>query len=117
MHHLGNFSLMAVFVLSIYAVVAAIVGDRRKRPGLVTSAERALLAVVALSTLAVMALVTLLVRSDFNFAYVANYTNRELPLFYKMAALWAGNDGSLLFWAWLLILFTTTAPFFFGLGS
>jgi cytochrome c-type biogenesis protein CcmF len=106
MHHLGNFSLMAVFVLSIYAVVAAIAGERRNRPGLVASAERALLAVVALSTLAVVALVTLLVRSNFNFEYVANHTNRELPLFYKIAALWAGNDGSLLFWAWLLIVFT-----------
>ena len=39
-------------------------------------------------------LVSLLLRSDFRFEYVASYSNRELPFFYKLAALWAGNDGS-----------------------
>jgi cytochrome c-type biogenesis protein CcmF len=97
---------MAIFLLSVYAIVAAIAGERRKQPGLIVSAERALLASTALSTLAVISLVTLLVGSRFNFEYVANYTNRDLPLFYKMAALWAGNDGSLLFWAWLLVVST-----------
>ena len=109
MHHLGNFSLMAVFALSIYATIASVAGDRRGRPGLVASAERALLACVVLSTLAVVSLTTLLVRSDFTFEYVANYSNRALPLVYKVAALWAGNDGSLLFWSWLLIVFSGVA--------
>jgi cytochrome c-type biogenesis protein CcmF len=111
MHHLGNFSLMAIFMLSIYTVVAALAGRQGNRPGLVVSAERALLACVALSTLAVISLTVLLVQSDFTFEYVANYTNRDLPLIYKVAALWAGNDGSLLFWSWLLLVFSGVAVY------
>lgn len=106
MNHLGNFSLMSIFALSVYAIVAAVAGHRRNRPGLIASAERALLACAALSTLTVIALTTLLVRSDFTYEYVANYTNSALPFVYKVAALWAGNDGSLLFWSWLLIIFS-----------
>ncbi len=104
MHHLGNFALMATFLFAAYAVVASILGDRRRQPKLIASGERAFLACTLLSTTAVISLVVLLMRSDFSFEYVANYSNRELPMFYKMAALWAGNDGSLLFWSWLLLL-------------
>ncbi len=40
-----------------------------------------------------------LVTSDFSVVYVADYTDRGLPLFYRMTAFWAGQAGSLLFWA------------------
>ena len=101
MHHLGNFALMATLVLSLYAVVAAVLGARKGRPGLVKSAERALVACVAFSAAAILSLVTLLVKSDFRFEYVASYSNKDLPFFYKVASLWGGNDGSLLFWSFL----------------
>jgi len=100
---------MAIFVVAAYAVAASLLGVRKGRPGLLVSGERAILACVALSTAAVFSLVTLLLRSDFRFEYVANYSNRDLPTFYKIAALWAGNDGSLLFWSWLLIVFSGAA--------
>ena len=106
MHHLGNFSLMAIVVLASYAVVASILGARRESSRLVKSGERALLTCSALSTVACFALVTLLLRSDFRFEYVASYSNRDLPFFYKISALWAGNNGSLLFWSWLIFVFT-----------
>jgi cytochrome c-type biogenesis protein CcmF len=40
-----------------------------------------------------------LVTSDFTLEYVADYTERALPLFYRTTAFWAGQAGSLLFWA------------------
>ncbi len=101
--------MMAIFVLSAYAIVAALLGVKRGRPGLVASAERSLLACTALSTAAIVSLAVLLFKSDFRFEYVANYSNRDLPIFYKIAAVWAGNDGSLLFWSWLLIVFSGAA--------
>ena len=105
MHHLGNFSLMAIMVLATYAVVASLFSIRRNSGRLAKSGERALLACSALSTAACFSLVWLLLRSDFRFEYVASYSNRDLPFFYKLASLWAGNDGSLLFWSWLMLLF------------
>jgi cytochrome c-type biogenesis protein CcmF len=101
--------MMAIFMLSAYAIVAALLGVKRGRPGLVASAERSLLACAGLSTAAMFSLAFLLFKSDFRFEYVANYSNRDLPIFYKIAAVWAGNDGSLLFWSWLLIVFSGAA--------
>jgi cytochrome c-type biogenesis protein CcmF len=39
---------------------------------------------------------------DFRFAYVAEHSNRSMPTLYKFAAWWGGQEGSLLFWSWLL---------------
>ncbi len=44
---------------------------------------------------------------DFALQYVADYSDRAMPLFYRVTAFWAGQPGSLLFWAW--------ATSFFGL--
>ena len=44
-------------------------------------------------------------KRDFSFLYVAEYTDRVLPLFYALTAFWAGQAGSLLFWAWMTALF------------
>ncbi|MBQ9105836.1 MAG: heme lyase CcmF/NrfE family subunit [Mailhella sp.] len=55
-----------------------------------------------------------LVTSDFTLEYVADYTERALPLFYRATAFWAGQAGSLLFWALMVsvcgtaFLFTRT---------
>ena len=43
----------------------------------------------------------------FEYLYVYSYSNIELELFYKITGLWAGLDGSILFWAMLLAMFTT----------
>jgi cytochrome c-type biogenesis protein CcmF len=100
---------MAILVMAAYAVVASLLGVKRGSGRLIKSGERALLACTALSTAACFSLVWLLMKSDFRFEYVASYSNRDLPFFYKLASLWAGNDGSLLFWSWLMILFAGIA--------
>lgn len=36
---------------------------------------------------------------DYSLEYAASYTDAFLPLFYRLTAFWAGQQGSLLFWA------------------
>lgn len=106
MADLGNFFLIIAFCLAIYAVGASVWGARAGREPLIRSGENAAL-VVALALIVVMVcLDVLLVRSDFHIEYVASYTNRDLPLFFKFAALWAGQAGSLLLWSSLVAVFT-----------
>jgi cytochrome c-type biogenesis protein CcmF len=50
-------------------------------------------------------------RSDFKFALVAEGSSTDTPTFYKITALWATQDGSLLLWATLLSLFSTAVLF------
>src|SRR6185503_11557857 len=66
----------------------------------------------ALMSIAVASLAAATISSDFSIEYVAHYTERALPLGYKIAAVWAGQEGSILLWAWLLavlsVLFVAT---------
>ncbi|MBI2866002.1 MAG: heme lyase CcmF/NrfE family subunit, partial [Chloroflexi bacterium] len=39
---------------------------------------------------------------DFTNEYIYQYTSSDMSLLYTLAAFWAGNAGSLLFWAWTL---------------
>src|SRR5690606_28546445 len=47
--------------------------------------------------------------NQFQYGYVAGYSNRALSTFYKVAGLWAGQTGSLVFWALLLSFFSSIA--------
>ena len=49
--------------------------------------------------------------NDFAFNTVADTSSRTTPTFYRAAAVWASQEGSLLLWAWLLSLWSSLALF------
>src|SRR5579884_2619525 len=102
MENLGALSILLAFCLSLFAIAASITGKYSQRPLLVLSAERAVYAVWLLLTTASAILVFLLMTGDYRIAYVASHTNRAMPGVYKFTAWWGGQQGSLLFWSWLL---------------
>lgn len=106
MYNLADGILLFCFVLAGYAAWAAFMGGRWQHRGMIASAERSAVALFGLSSLLIGLLTYAFVTSDFSVEYVASYSSRTLPLFYKISAVWAGQSGSLLFWAWLLSLFT-----------
>src|ERR1041384_6734169 len=89
--------------------LAGFVGGRLVRPGLALSARRAVFAMCGALLVAVFALEWALFQHDFNVEYVAAYTSRNLPTFYTWSALYAGQKGSLLFWATVLSVFGSLA--------
>ena len=103
MADIGYIALYLALVASIYSAIAFVLG-RRHQP-LIESARNSLLAVCGLVSLSVVVLVYSLVTHNFQIEYVASHTCRDLPLVYRLTALWAGNEGSLLFWAWLISIF------------
>ncbi|WP_227006547.1 heme lyase CcmF/NrfE family subunit [Shewanella donghaensis] len=44
--------------------------------------------------------------NDFSVAYVANHSNTQLAIFYKIAAVWGSHEGSMLFWVSAIALWT-----------
>ena len=99
---LGSFALLLAFLAAVYAFVAGIVGIVTRRVLLTKSARNAGMAVFVLVTLAVGCLEYFFFTNNFSLAYVAEHSNSALPPYYKFAALWAGQEGSLLLWTWLL---------------
>ncbi|MDD5541983.1 MAG: heme lyase CcmF/NrfE family subunit [Acidobacteriia bacterium] len=106
MPEIGNFSIILVFVFSAYAVLASLIGAKTDNRRLIRSAERAVIINFAMITLAVVTLWTLLLTDSFTVAYVSAHSNRDLPFFYKFSSLWAGQEGSLMFWGWLLSIYS-----------
>lgn len=109
MIQIGEIALWVALVLSLWGAGAAFIGGRYRRGDLVLSAERSVLVVFALVGAASIAVIAAFLGDNFQYQYVAGYSNRELSTFYKVAGLWAGQTGSLLFWALLLGMFSSIA--------
>lgn len=111
MADIGYITLVIAFVLSLYAIIGQLLGKRLENRRLLKSARGAVLSVAIMATLASLALLYLLVTSDFSIKYVFDYTSTDLPLGYKFSALWAGNAGSLLLWLWVLTVYTAIVTY------
>jgi len=111
MENLGSLAILLAFCVAIYAAVASIVGRLKRKPFLIVSGARAVYSVWVLITLASAILVYSLMTGDFRFAYVAEHSNRAMPTLYKFAAWWGGQEGSLLFWSWLLSTYASVVVF------
>src|SRR5208282_4012727 len=111
MPELGRLALLVALVLALYSIGANLFGATRNRPEFLTSARHALWAMCAMVTIAIIVLWNGLLNSDFSLEYVAAYSSTTLPTAYKITALWGGQQGSLLFWTWLLSIFTSIACF------
>ena len=98
---LGAACLIAAPFACLYAVGSAIAGARGDRR-LVDSSRRAVYALCALLTVAVVVLEAAFLRSDFSVALVADHSSTTTPLGYKLTAMWSSQGGSLLLWAWVL---------------
>ena len=94
--------LLAAFCSFGYAVFGCTVGLWQERRKLLHSGEFSAFFGIAGLTAVSAVLAWALVAKDFRFAYVAQYSSRELPWYYSLSAFWVGQSGSLLFWAWIL---------------
>ncbi|HZT29554.1 MAG TPA: heme lyase CcmF/NrfE family subunit [Bryobacteraceae bacterium] len=111
MENLGSLAVLLAFCVALYALVASVAGRIKNKPFLILSGERAVYSVWGLVTLASGILVYAMLTGDFRFAYVAAHSNRSMPLLYKFAAWWGGQEGSLLFWSWLLSTYSAVVVF------
>ncbi|MGH9574992.1 MAG: heme lyase CcmF/NrfE family subunit [Candidatus Acidiferrales bacterium] len=107
----GSFALLLALIAAVYAFVAGIAGIVTHRPLLIKSARNAGMAVCVLVALAVATLEYFLQTDNFSLAYVAAHSNTALPWYYKLAALWSGQEGSLLWWTFLLSIYVFFALF------
>jgi cytochrome c-type biogenesis protein CcmF len=107
----GSFALLLAFICAVYAFVGGITAIYTRHPLLVKSARQAGLATCGLIFLATGSLVYLFFSDSYWVAYVVAHSNRDLSTFYKVAALWSGQEGSLLFWSFLLSIYVFSALF------
>ena len=107
----GSFTLLLAFLCAIYAIVGGIAAIRTRHPLLIKSARHAGFAVCVLIWLSIASLAYLFVTDNFSLAYVVEHSNRAQPLFFKFAAIWSGQEGSLLFWSFILSIYVFSVLF------
>ncbi len=111
MENIGYLAVLLGFLVSVYAVVASLVGRLRNNSFLEVSAQRAVVSAWLLVTTASGVLLYAILTDDFRLSYVASRSNADLDLIYKFAAWWGGQEGSLLFWSWIATTYTFVAVF------
>ena len=92
-------------------MVVAILGASRGLPQLVASAKRSVLTVAFFLILASAALIASFLTHDFGLSYVAQHSNRAMPWYYIISAFYSGQEGSLLYWALMLSIFSAIFVF------
>ena len=107
----GSFALLIALALAAYNLLAGTLALRLIAVGhpsrisperLADTARRAGIAGFLAVTAAAFALIWSVFTNDFSITYIMEHSNRALPGAYKFSALWSGQEGSLLLWAWLL---------------
>jgi cytochrome c-type biogenesis protein CcmF len=109
MPSLGNFLLLASFVVCAYAIATSVAGARRRSRRLVESGIGAFHLITALMTVASAVMIHAFVTNNYSIKYVQRYSDTAQPLAYKIASYWGGLDGSIMFWVFLLGVFGTIA--------
>lgn len=105
----GSFVLLCTLILTTYAGGAAVAGARRQSQPLIRSSIYAGYACTALLSLASALIFFSVLSNDFSLKYVQQNSDAAMPWFYKLTSYWGGLDGSMMFWAWLLSIFSTIA--------
>jgi cytochrome c-type biogenesis protein CcmF len=111
---LGQASIIMALALSLYAIIAGVLGAVRRDARLQTSARFTAIAVFLATTTGIAVVEVALLMNDFSVKYVAEHSSIASPTWVKVVTLWAALEGSILLWAWLLTAYTAvlalTAP-------
>jgi len=111
MQTIGNLFLWLALIIAVVSVGSLLWGRRlgqQEGEGLINTGYLATYGVLVSLTVSVAVLLSAFFRLDFAFQYVAENHSTDvsnLAWLYKISGVWAGREGSLLFWAWLVAIF------------
>ncbi|MGA2321073.1 MAG: cytochrome c-type biogenesis CcmF C-terminal domain-containing protein [Solirubrobacteraceae bacterium] len=108
---LGRACLLLALAVCVYGIGASLYGVRSGRVEFSESGRRSVYALAGILTVAFAVLEAAFLRNDFLFNTVADTSSRTTPMFYRAAAVWSSQEGSLLLWAWLLSVWSSLALF------
>jgi cytochrome c-type biogenesis protein CcmF len=110
MASLGSVLLGLAFVAAVVAAGLALAGRNGDRRWIDRS-RHTVYGFCALLTACVAIIEIAFAGNDFSFNIVQQHSSIETPPFYKMAAMWSSQEGSLLLWAWVLSIASSVALF------
>ncbi|MDP9500571.1 heme lyase CcmF/NrfE family subunit [Bisgaard Taxon 45] len=109
---LGNYALALSLAIATLVAIFALWGAERQHTQLMSLARPMTYGLFMSLTVAFVALFYLFAVNDFSVQYIVNNSNTNLPLHYRLSAVWGSHEGSLLLWIWLLTLWGAAVAWF-----
>src|SRR3990167_3085184 len=104
--YLGEWAMRFDLVIATLGLLGGVWGLWKKDGRFLEFQRRSLMLSCGLVLAATVTLVGAFFLHDFSIRYVANYSSLNLPMGYCLTALWAGKEGSQLFWLFVLAAFS-----------
>lgn len=101
---IGHILLIISSVLALFSAILPLMGIKQHNAYLVGLSPVLFRTIFASVFLSLLCLIYCFVTDDFSVAYVANHSNSQLALGYKVAAVWGSHEGSMLFWIFAIAL-------------
>jgi cytochrome c-type biogenesis protein CcmF len=96
---IGHFALVLALLLSVAQAFFGLQGASRGNAAWMAAARSAVVGQFVFVAVAFGALAFAFIERDFSVLYVATNSNSQLPLYYRIAAVWGAHEGSLLLWS------------------
>ena len=109
---LGQYSMILALVTALILSIVPLIGAQANRYQLIAIARPAAWALFLWVAIAFICLTINFVQNDFSVLYVAQNSNSNLPLIYRICAVWGGHEGSILLWALMLAAWTLAVAIF-----
>ena len=102
----GHYALILALCVAIIQGILPLVGAHQGRREWILLARPAAQTVFLLLAIAFVILAWSFYANDFSVLYVAEHSNSQMPVIYRLGAVWGGHEGSLLLWIFLLSTWT-----------
>ncbi|OBW91460.1 cytochrome C biogenesis protein CcmF [Gallibacterium genomosp. 3] len=109
---LGNYALALALAIAILLTIVPLWGVRQNNPLLIALARPMAWGLFLSLSFAFFGLMYLFAINDFSVQYVVNNSNSQLPIYYRLSAVWGSHEGSLLLWIWLLSCWSLAVAIF-----
>ena len=103
---IGHFAAWVALAVACVQTCLGLIGGQRNDARLIKVAANAANAQMLLVVLAFSCLAASFVENDFTIVNVANNSNSQLPVAYRLAATWGSHEGSMLLWSLMLACWT-----------
>ena len=112
MAELGNYALALSLAVSILLAIFSLLGAEKNIVSFMRLARPMTYGLFVSLTISFGTLFYLFAVNDFSVQYVVNNSNSNLPLHYRLSAVWGSHEGSLLLWIWLLTFWSAAVAIF-----
>jgi len=109
---IGHFALIMALVVASIQMIFPLIGAARGNIALMSLARPAAQLQFILVAISFICLITSFVNNDFSVLYATNHSNSQLPLLYKISAVWGGHEGSMLLWMFMLSMWGLAVSIF-----